>query len=116
MSKPKNDAEKCSCNAGFTKAGSYDWASYMAPCKNSTDARIAATVLKERLATAHAALEAGDYAAAPARLADAGVSGGASYDGLIALTALEHDLEILTRDKRAERTYRALNAPYQLLP
>jgi predicted nucleic acid-binding protein len=86
------------------------------PAPHRVDARIADTILKERLATAHAALEAADYAAAPAKLADAGVSGGASYDGLIALTALEHDLEILTRDKRAERTYRALNAPYQLLP
>jgi predicted nucleic acid-binding protein len=60
--------------------------------------------------------DAGNYTAAPTRLAGAGISGGASYDGLIALTALEHDLELITRDKRAERTYRALNVPYQLLP
>ncbi|MFI5005346.1 MAG: hypothetical protein ACHQE6_10070 [Solirubrobacterales bacterium] len=56
-----------------------------------------------------------DYAKAPARLAAAGISGGATYDGVIALTALEHDLELLTRDGRAERTYRALDVPYRLL-
>jgi predicted nucleic acid-binding protein len=55
------------------------------------------------------------YAKAPGRLAAAGVSGGATYDGLIALTALEHDLELLTRDGRAERTYRALDVPHRLL-
>jgi predicted nucleic acid-binding protein len=64
----------------------------------------------------HEAPDARSYAAAPSRLAAAGVSGGATYDGLIALTALEHDLEIITRDRRAERTYRALDVPYQLLP
>jgi predicted nucleic acid-binding protein len=52
---------------------------------------------------------------APARLAASGVSAGATYDGLIALAALEHDLELFTSDKRAERTYRALDVRDQLL-
>ena len=78
----------------------------------STDA---AALIEARLPTAYATLDANMFAKAPAQLAKAGVAGGAAYDGLIALTALEHDLELITRDGRAERTYRALNVPYQLL-
>jgi predicted nucleic acid-binding protein len=85
------------------------------PAPHRVDARTAATVLDKRLPTTYLTLNANKYAKTPARLAAAGVSGGSAYDGLIALTALEHDLELLTRDKRAERTYRALNVPYQLL-
>ncbi len=85
------------------------------PPPNQADATTAATVLGERLPAPFAALSGSDYAKAPARLAAAGIGGGATYDGLIALTALEHDLELLTRDGRAERTYRALAVPYRLL-
>ena len=52
---------------------------------------------------------------APKRLAAAGIGGGATYDGLIALTAIEHDLELLSRDRRAARTYGALGARFQLI-
>lgn len=76
----------------------------------------AAALIEARLPSTHATLNASNYAEAPTRLAGAGISSGATYDGLIALTALEHDLELITRDKRAERTYRALGVPYQLLP
>ena len=85
------------------------------PAPHRVDAKTAATVLDKRLPSIYAVLNAVAYAKAVSRLAGAGVSGGATYDGLIALTALEHDLELFTRDKRAERTYRALNVPYQLL-
>jgi hypothetical protein len=37
------------------------------------------------------------------------------WPDLIALTALEHDLELLTRDRRAEHSYRALGVHFQLL-
>jgi predicted nucleic acid-binding protein len=60
-------------------------------------------------------LPAESHATAPSRLAAAGVSGGATYDGLIALTAQEFDLELLSRDRRAARTYRALGIGFQLL-
>jgi len=75
----------------------------------------AAALIASRLPSTCVALDASAYATAPDRLATAGIGGGATYDGLIALTALEHDLELLTRDRRAERTYRALKVPYQLL-
>jgi len=85
------------------------------PGPRRVDATTAAAVLAKRLAAPHATLDASMYPRALGRLADAGVSGGATYDGLIALTALEHGLELVTQDRRAERTYRALGVPYTLL-
>lgn len=42
------------------------------------------------------------------RLASAGIAGGAVYDALVAATTVEHDLPLVTRDRRALDTYRAL--------
>jgi predicted nucleic acid-binding protein len=85
------------------------------PAPHRADAATAAEALAERLPRAHVTLRARDHASAPRRLAGAGISGGATYDGLIALTAIEHDLELVSRDHRAARTYRALGARFQLL-
>jgi predicted nucleic acid-binding protein len=41
----------------------------------------------------------------PERLADLGIAGGAIYDGLIALTALDSGARLVTLDRRAVRTY-----------
>jgi predicted nucleic acid-binding protein len=82
------------------------------PPPHRADATTAAKALHERLSSTYVALDADGHADAPKRLADAGVSGGATYDGLIALTALEHDLELVTRDRRAQRTYRALGVRF----
>jgi len=85
------------------------------PPPHRAEANTAAAVLGARLAAAHVALDAQTCASAPKRMAAAGVSGGAAYDGLIALTALEHDLELVSRDTRATRTYRALGVRFRLL-
>jgi predicted nucleic acid-binding protein len=85
------------------------------PAPHRADAATAAEALAERLPRAHVTLRARDYAGAPRRLATSEISGGATYDGLIALTAIEHDLELISRDRRAARTYRALGARFQLL-
>lgn len=45
-----------------------------------------------------------------ARMALLGVSGGALYDALVAAAALEHGLELATRDVRAIPTYQAMGA------
>jgi predicted nucleic acid-binding protein len=42
------------------------------------------------------------------RAVEVGVRGGALYDALIAATAATHDAEILSADRRARRTYRAM--------
>jgi hypothetical protein len=45
-------------------------------------------------------------------LADAGVLGGASYDGLVALEAKAHARTLITLDERAQATYRRLGAEF----
>lgn len=49
------------------------------------------------------------------RLADAGVLGGASYDGLVALEAKSHSEVLLTLDERAQVTYQRLGAPFSVI-
>lgn len=47
--------------------------------------------------------------------ADAGIAGGAIYDAMVALAARDHDVELLTRDRRAQATYAQLNVRFRLL-
>ena len=44
-----------------------------------------------------------------------GLAGGAVYDGLVGAAAREHRLPLISCDKRAESTYRALGVGYELL-
>jgi hypothetical protein len=48
-------------------------------------------------------------------LAEAGVLGGASYDGLVALEARAHGRTLLTIDERAQSTYRRLGAEFTVV-
>lgn len=75
----------------------------------------AAAIIDARLPSSRVTLDADTYAGVPERLAKAGVVGGSTYDGLIALTALEHELELVSRDRRAVRAYRALGVHFTLL-
>jgi len=47
-------------------------------------------------------------------LSENGVAGGAVYDALVALAAIEHDIELATRDGRARATYETLGVRVQL--
>lgn len=49
------------------------------------------------------------------RAATGGIEGGAVYDALVGLTAREHGQTLLTRDRRAVRTYEILAVDYELL-
>ena len=49
------------------------------------------------------------------KLGDAGISGGAVWDGLVALAALDAGIRLLSLDRRALPTYRALGADVELL-
>ena len=51
----------------------------------------------------------------PARLAHWGISGGASYDALIAATAMEFGAELISLDTRAITTYRLVGVRHRLL-
>jgi predicted nucleic acid-binding protein len=82
------------------------------------DARLAPAdavrLLRERFAPA-AVLDARAVRSAPSILAHAGVVGGATYDGLIALAARSAGLPLATRDRRAQSTYRLLDVPVEML-
>lgn len=49
------------------------------------------------------------------RLSRSLVVGGSAYDGLVALTAQEHGAQLVSLDRRAERTYRLLGVEYRIL-
>ncbi|MEZ5143549.1 MAG: PIN domain-containing protein [Acidimicrobiales bacterium] len=82
------------------------------------DARLAPTdavrLLRERFEAA-AVLDARGARSAPAVLAAAGVAGGATYDGLVALAARSTGLPLASRDRRALSTYRLLGVPVEVL-
>lgn len=44
-----------------------------------------------------------------------GVSGGASYDGMVALASRENDATLATRDARARSTYEAIGARVEVI-
>jgi predicted nucleic acid-binding protein len=46
----------------------------------------------------------------PDVLSRLGIAGGAVYDALVALAAVEHDVDLATRDGRARPTYEAVGA------
>lgn len=82
------------------------------------DARVAPAdavrLLRERFGSA-AVLDAKAARSAPAVLAAAGVAGGATYDGLVALAARSARLPLATRDHRALNTYRLLGVSAEML-
>jgi toxin FitB len=86
------------------------------PAPLRLDAKRAAALVGARFPPRMLALEQDDYSSALGALASAGISGGATYDGLIALTARKYGLELISRDRRAARTYERLGAEFRLLP
>lgn len=73
----------------------------------------AASVIEGRFAPL--ALPARQRARLARTLAEAGVAGGSSYDGLVALEAAAHGHELLTLDVRAAETYRRLGVTFRAL-
>jgi hypothetical protein len=78
-------------------------------------AAVAAGVLAERFPGEPLRLSNRERAKLPATLAQAGVAGGASYDGLVALEAVAHGQELLTLDNRAQDAYRRLGARFTVI-
>lgn len=56
-----------------------------------------------------------DKPALIAECAASEISGGAVYDALVGATARHHGLTLLTRDRRALRTYEALGVGFELM-
>lgn len=69
----------------------------------------AARLLLERFA-APLVLGADTSARVVDLLSEVGIAGGAVYDALVALAAVEHGVELATRDRRARPTYEAVGA------
>jgi hypothetical protein len=74
----------------------------------------AARVLNERFAPP-LVLEADSAARLPDILSRAGIAGGAVYDALVALAAVEHDCVLATRDGRAKATYEMIGARVEVV-
>lgn len=73
---------------------------------------VAADVLAERFPGKPLRMPAAARTKLPSALARAGVAGGASYDGVVALEAVAHGQTLLTLDRRAQDAYRRLGAAF----
>jgi predicted nucleic acid-binding protein len=78
-------------------------------------ARVASEVLAQRFAGEPMQLPALERVALPSTLARAGVAGGASYDGLVALEAAAHGQALWTLDRRAQDAYRRLGSAFTVI-
>ena len=78
-------------------------------------ATVASQVLTERFSGEPMRLPDRERTALPSILARAGVAGGASYDGLVALEAASHGQGLLTLDSRAQDAYRRLGATFTVI-
>lgn len=56
-----------------------------------------------------------DHLALVDQLSDKAITGGAAYDGLVALTADRHGARLFSRDRRAARVYEALGVRFELI-
>jgi hypothetical protein len=78
-------------------------------------AATAAAVLEARFGDPPLRLGARERRKLLATLADAGVFGGATYAGLLALEAQAHSCTLLSLDERAQDTYRRLGVAFQAI-
>lgn len=60
-------------------------------------------------------LDTATSAALPEILAGLGVAGGAVYDAMIALAAVEHKCTLATRDQRAKATYELVGVAVEII-
>ncbi len=75
----------------------------------------AAAVLAGRFDEPPLQLSDADRAVVLQQLSAAGVIGGASYDGLVALEARAHGRTLVTLDERAQATYQRLGVPFSFI-
>ncbi len=76
---------------------------------------LAADFLRRAATDAPLTLPAEEVTELPHLLSSRGISGGAAYDALIAVTAQRHGAELFSLDARAAATYRAVGAAHRLL-
>jgi hypothetical protein len=78
-------------------------------------AATAASVLAQRFSGEPLRLADADHGSLLDTFAAAGIFGGASYDGLVALEANAHGRTVLTLDRRALSTYQRLGVPFRVI-
>jgi PIN domain len=83
------------------------------PAGLAVPAGAAADVLARRFPDSPLQIAPEERGSLLATLAAAGLSGGATCDGLVALEAAAHDQTLLTLDQRAQVTYRRLGVPFR---
>lgn len=77
-------------------------------------AELAREGLAQRFSAPPVALPEHEQRTVVAVLEEAGVSGGACYDGLVGLTAAAAGLVLRSLDRRAARTYERLGIAYEI--
>lgn len=80
-----------------------------------TDPHLVAAFLRQTFTSSRLALGVDEHAELPQQLASLGISGGAVYDALIALTAAAAGAELVTLDRRALATYQRCQVAASLL-
>lgn len=85
------------------------------PAPHRAPAELVVAFLAERFPGAPLTLPGAAQGKLPGRLAALGVVGGASYDALVAATALHHEATLLTLDARALGTYERVGVRVRLL-
>ena len=85
------------------------------PPPHRVSARVAADFLTQFTTSPPLVLDATVMGALPRRLAESGITGGVTYDALIAASAVKSGAEVVSLDVRATMTYRVLGARYRLL-
>ena len=78
------------------------------PEPHRVDARLLTKWLKRTFAKPPLVLTSKQTQAAVDTIVESGVTGGATYDGLIAVTARTHDATLVSLDQRASMTYARL--------
>jgi len=81
--------------------------------------RVAAQLVRDFLAArfpdAYVGLDGAGYQTLIPRLVDAGVSGGAAYDAVVAATARAADDILVSCDRRAAQTYERIGVTFRLI-
>lgn len=99
--------------AGHTAPETYSVLTRL-PGSQRLSAAVALKVIAQNFPASHH-LSADRASTALSELADAGVSGGAVYDGLVALAAREAGIVLLSRDRRASPVYGRIGTRFELI-
>jgi predicted nucleic acid-binding protein len=85
------------------------------PPPHRAAAGVVVSFLRDRFRSPPLMLPAAEHMELLQAAAERGITGGALYDALVAATAKHAGATLLTRDRRAIRTYEALKAAYELV-